>query len=236
MTLHPRRHWTPAELAELRARYPHEPATAIARDMHRGPSGVYAAAHKLGLRKAPEVIAAMARDRAVQPGHGGAGHRWPKGHAPWNKGVPGSTGHHPNSRATQFQPGQYSGRAAELRQPLGTLRVNADGVLERKVTELPGASHLRWKAVHTLVWVAAHGPVPAGHLVVFRPGCKTADPAAITLDRLECISRAENMRRNTVHAKLPPAVARLVQLRGALQRQINRAAAAARQRKEQAQP
>lgn len=219
-----RRAWTQAELDELRVRYAREPASAIARDMRRGTRGVYAAAHKLGLSKPLEVVAEMARERSRQPGHGGAGHRWPKGHAPWNKGLPGSTGTHPNSRATQFKPGQYNGRAALLRLPLGCLRVNADGVLERKVTDLPGAPNLRWKAVHTLLWVAAHGPVPAGHVVVFKPGMKTNELDRITLDKLECISRRENMLRNSVHAKYPPELAKLVQLRGALQRQINRRA------------
>ena len=54
-----RRAWTQAELDELRARYPREPASAIARDMHRGLSSVYCAVHKLGLSKPPEVIAEM---------------------------------------------------------------------------------------------------------------------------------------------------------------------------------
>lgn len=43
----------------------------------------------------------------------------------------------------------------------------------------------------------------------------------MTLDKLECITFRENMRRNTVHAKYPKELVRLVQLRGALARQIN---------------
>ena len=78
--------------------------------------------------------------------------------------------------------------------------------------------------MHRLVWEAACGAVPDGHIVVFRPGRKTTDPDKITLDALELLTRAENMRRNSVHSKYPPEVARLVQLRGALTRQINRKA------------
>ena len=47
----------------------------------------------------------------------------------------------------------------------------------------------------------------------------------ITPDVVECISRRENMLRNSVHTRLPKPLASLVQLRGALQRQINRRAA-----------
>jgi hypothetical protein len=57
--------------------------------------------------------------------------------------------------------------------------------------------------------------------VRFLPGQFTTDLDAITLDRLELLTMRENMARNTVH-NLPPEVASLVQLRGALVRRINR--------------
>ena len=77
--------------------------------------------------------------------------------------------------------------------------------------------------MHRLVWMAANGPLPAGHIVVFKPGRRTTELEAITLDAVELISRAENMRRNSVH-QLPPELARLVQLRGVLIKTINRKA------------
>ena len=57
------------------------------------------------------------------------------------------------------------------------------------------------------------------------PGRKTTDPALITLDALELVTRAELMARNTVQ-NLPKPLAQLVQLRGALKRQITRRARA----------
>lgn len=36
------------------------------------------------------------------------------------------------------------------------------------------------------------------------------------------MSRHENMRRNSYHTNYPPEVARLVQLKGAISRQVNR--------------
>ncbi len=78
--------------------------------------------------------------------------------------------------------------------------------------------------MHRLVWIAANGPVPEGHIVVFKPGRRTTELKEITPDAVELITRVENMRRNTVHAKYPRELARLVQLRGVLSRQINRKA------------
>jgi hypothetical protein len=48
-----------------------------------------------------------------------------------------------------------------------------------------------------------------------------ADPARITLEILQCISLAENCRRNSLH-RFGPAVAHVIQLRGAITRQINK--------------
>lgn len=79
-----------------------------------------------------------------------------------------------------------------------------------------GRGGQRWKAVHRLLWVERHGPVPAGHVVVFRNGDKTD----LRLENLECVSRREQMARNTVH-NYPKEIAQLMQLRGALNRKIN---------------
>lgn len=142
------------------------------------------------------------------------------GHATWNKGIKGSTGNHPNCRKAWFQPGTVSGAAAQHRRPIGTEKIDKDGNLVRKVSET-GQRRRDWRAVHALVWEAAHGPVPAGHIVVFRPGMKTTDASAITTDRLELITRAENMRRNSYLTNYPKEVADVIRLRGVLNRKIN---------------
>jgi hypothetical protein len=104
------------------------------------------------------------------------------------------------------------------------LRVCSDGYLERKLTDDPAiVPARRWVAVHRIVWEAAHGPIPAGHIVCFKPGKKTAVLEEVTSDRLECITRAENARRNHPRNH-SPELARLVQLKGAITRQVNRIA------------
>lgn len=214
------RYWTGDELSVLRARYAGERTADIARDLGRSCSALHAKAAALGLRKDIEVIAAIARDRSAWLDHGSRRTRFQPGLVPWNKGKPGSTGHHPATRATQFRPGSKPPNWA----PVGSYRINAGGILDLKVNDLPGPNNVRWHPVHRLVWQAAHGPVPAGHVVVFRPGMKTTELDKITLDALELITRAENMRRNSVHTNYPPELARCVQLRGALVAAINRKA------------
>lgn len=215
-----RRPWTDAELAVLRRNYPHFPTAQIAAQLGRSVGTVYQAAERHGLRKTEAYLASDAACRLRRGDDVGAAHRFAKGSKPWNAGVPGSTGHHPNSAAHHFAPRPAS--EARNYKPIGSLRLNRDGHVERKTTDDPHlAPARRWTPVYRLVWEAAHGPIPKGHAVVFRPGQATADVHQITVGRLELVTRAELMRRNSVH-QLPPELARVVQLRGAIARQINK--------------
>ncbi len=208
--------WSEIDILILREHYADsltaDIATAIGRPVHQ----VHAKANKLGLRKS-EAWLNTAGGRL--DGQRGASCRFQKGHVPWTAGTHYTAGG--RSAETRYKPGNLSGKAALLVLPVGATRVNADGYLDVKVCDTPGPQTLRWKAVHRLVWEAAHGPVPAGHVVVFRQGRRTAVRELITVDVLELVTRRELMARNTVH-NLPEPLVKLVQLRGALTRQINR--------------
>jgi hypothetical protein len=146
----------------------------------------------------------------------GAGSRFPKGHVPANKGLRRPGWAPGRMKETQFQRGVRQGVAVRLYKPIGTLRVTKDGYLSRKVNDgLP--LQRRWRLEHLVVWEAANGPLPKGFAVCFKNG----DKRDLRLGNLELITRAALMKRNSVH-NLPKPLAEVVQLRGALQRQINR--------------
>lgn len=126
---------------------------------------------------------------------------------PWNKGMKGlQTG----GRETQFKPGSRP----HTWKPIGSERT-VDGYLQRKVTDT-GYPPRDWQPVHVLLWVEHRGPVPAGHAVRFKDGDRTH----IAIDNLELISRAQLMRRNTLH-NLPPELVETIRARSALVRRIN---------------
>lgn len=216
-----RRPWAPWELEFLRRHYATTQNLVLARVLDRHISSVNNRGLKLGLRKDPAWIAETARQRALEPDHGGASTRFAKGNVPWSAGTKGRVGLHPNSRANHFKPGELNGSAAKRVQPIGAYRVNGEGLLELKFSDTPGPYTKRWRPVHRIVWEQAFGPIPDGHVVRFREGRRTTELALITPDALELVTHAENMRRNSVHTLLPPELARLAQLRGALNRQIN---------------
>lgn len=213
--------WQPEEIEILRRAYPHNRTDKIARVLGRSLSTVHGMANKLGLRKTAKYLASPDACRLRRGGEVGKAHRFKKGQVPPNKGLRRPGWAPGRMRETQFKKGEMRGAAQHNYVPIGTLRVK-DGVLARKVTDDPAMYPARrWVPVHRTVWEAVHGPVPAGHIVRFRDGMKTVDEAEITLDRLELVTLAENMRRNTLH-RYPKDVVQLIQLRGALNRKIRR--------------
>lgn len=213
--------WQDHEDAVLREVYATVPTPKIAAALARTPSSVFQRARSLGLSKSPDLIAEMSRVAMLDPDHGARRTKFQKGMTPWNAGVKGSTGTHEACRATQFKKGRPAEEASNYR-PIGSVRVTRDGTLERKVTDDPSVVPARrWVAVARLVWEAANGPIPSKHLVRFKRGMATTEADEITVDRLECVSRAEHMKTHTYH-QYGPEVASVVQLRGAITRQINK--------------
>ena len=222
----PRVLWQPAQIAYLIAHYPDQTAAAIGAHLGRKPGSVHQKAKQLGLVKS-EAFFASDRAGRIQRGQGDprmTATQWKSGMTPWNKG-------------TNYNPG---GRSAETRfkagsKPLTTLPVGmyrlCDGWLQQKTSEAHGPNHKRWTPVTRLVWEAANGPVPAGQIVVFKPGRATNILELITPDAVECITRAENARRNHPNNR-SLELGRLCQLKGAITRQVNRITREAEQAKE----
>ena len=97
-----------------------------------------------------------------------------KGHVPFNKGKKGTGGW----EATQFPKGH---RPANYK-PVGSERIDAGGYTWVKITDPK-----TWRMKHVLIWEAANGPVPNGHVVIFADG----DKSNIVLDNLLLVSRRQ---------------------------------------------
>jgi len=217
----PKHIWTEAERETLRQLYPDMRAEDVAQSMGMRASQIYRMAANLGLEKS-EAFKASDKSGRVARGRqlpSMIASRFQPGVVPWNKGTQYQAGG--RSAETQFKPGRTPQESRNYK-PIGTLRVTCDGWLERKVTDDRGVVPARrWVALHRIVWERDCGPIPRGHIVVFKPGMKTAIEDQVTVDRLECITRAENAHRNSIWRK-DPELARLYQLKGAITRQVNR--------------
>lgn len=212
----PRRRFTEVEKQLVRLCYPDSLTSDLAKVLETTEARVAALANRLGVHKTHEFKSAQAKVAMADPNHGGRKAQFKKGQEPANKGLkrPGwSVG---NMAVTQFK----KGHKPHTWVPVGTYRVN-DGYLERKITDLPGPPNVRWHGVHRIVWEEANGPTPAGHVVVFKPGRFSNVLENITLDAVELVSRAELMRRNTIH-NYPEEITNVMRLRGVLKRAIKK--------------
>jgi hypothetical protein len=215
------RPWTPTEVDMLQRAYPDQSTAVVAAALGRCIKAVYQKAKAIGLQKSSAFLASE-RSGRIQRGQqhpSMVASQFKPGQQPWNKGTNFIAGG--RSAETRFQKGRKPSEARNY-APIGSYRLNHDGHLEQKMTDDPSlAPTRRWTPVYRLVWERERGPIPAGHMVTFKPGQKTAVLELITAERLECISRAENARRNHPVTK-SPELFRLYQLKGAITRQVNR--------------
>lgn len=196
-----RRLWSPEDEVLLRDVYSHVPNAELAIRFQRPAKAIGLKAHKMGLRKTPECVAKG---------------QFKRGHETWNKGVPGSTGKHPNCRRNHFRKGHLSGQASDNLRPIGSELLDKDGVLMRKVSHTQ-CRRDDWRPVHVLIWEALHGSVPAGHIVIFAD----RNHRNFTPSNLILVTRAENMLRNSYLTIYPKDVADIIRMRGVLNRKIN---------------
>lgn len=213
----PRVPWTEKQLGELRRRYPDEKAQVIADDLGMKLQNVYRVAKRLGLEKSDAFKAGPDASRFRRDDHPGKEFQFKPGQVPANKGKKSPGLAIGRMGETQFK----GGRLPHNTQPIGSHKFDKDGTLLQKVREVPGNNSKRWRSVHELVWVEANGPLPAKHIVIFKPGMRTTVLEEITIDKVECLSMAEHMRRNTRH-NYPKEINELIGLQAQITRQINK--------------
>jgi len=202
--------WTQDEISVLIRDYRDTPTNELAERIGRTIKSICTKAFSLGLRKSEEYMAGQ-NSPGWKPGNNlGRATQFKKGSTPHNKG---KKGFDPGwrARAAQFKPGSKPHNWL----PVGTDRINDAGYLERKVTDT-GHTCSDWVGVHRLLWIEHYGQIPEGHYVVFINGDKTD----LRIENLEAITKREQLARNSIH-RFPEELARLCQLKGALQRQIN---------------
>lgn len=212
-----RRRWTEEQLRVMRERYADESTAQLALELGRPVYSIYHAAKRMGLSKSAVYLASPAACRLRRGDEVGKDYRFKPGIVPHNKGKR-QPGWAPGRMSeTQFKKGERSGRAAEHVMPLGSTRL-IDGYLYRKIDEIPNVPHTRnWRCEHFLIWEKVNGPIPSGHVLVF----KDRDRTHIALDNLELISRADLARRNSIH-NLPESLKEVIRLNASLKRRIRR--------------
>lgn len=197
--------WTNEQIDLLVKHYPDMTMPELVKLIGRCEQSIYNKSFALGIKKSQAFLDSPASGRTN--GKQGVGTRFEKGHQTWNKGMKGLD---IGGKETRFKKGSVPPNY----KPVGTLRVSEDGYQEIKIAE----GMRQWKQLHRVIWERLNGEIPKGMNLIFRDGDKTN----LSIVNLELMTKAQNMKRNSVHTKYPKEIQLLIQLQGALNRQINR--------------
>lgn len=135
-------------------------------------------------------IKACLQKNGIRSGRTG---RFEKGSNPWNTGKKGMPVHE-NAKATQFKKGSVPAN----RKPLGHERVcTKDDYILIKVAEPNPYTNAptRYRHKHQVLWEKHNGPIPKGHVVIFKDG----DKRNFDMDNLELVNRKVLLRMNKHH-------------------------------------
>lgn len=194
------RHWTSVEDAQLAELWKTLPLGEVAEHLARSTSSVYSRVQKLGLKRTDEYKAIT-----------GCG-RFKPGIKTWNKGLKGWQAGG-RAKETQFKLGH---KPSNTWRPIGAERTSKDGILYRKVADT-GVKKADWKAVHQLIWEERNGRLPDGQIVVF----VDRNRENLSPDNLIAVTRAENMRRNSID-RYPPEYRSTALTLGWFNRKLNK--------------
>lgn len=201
-----KRVWTEERCDKLRSLYADITNREIAAILGVSEKAVDGQAYALRLRKSHAFMSEHARKGQFK-----------KGHEPFNKGkkirewCPDSA--RERMKNTMFQKGDTPWNT----QHLGAERVTKDGYIEVKTAEHGKTNSDRWTAKQRVVWEKHNGAIPPGYIVVFKDG----DKRNFDISNLELRSRQQHGAATS--ASLPIEYKQMIQLKGALRRQINKA-------------
>lgn len=149
---------------------------------------------------------------------------YPKGHVPFNKGKKVEEYLSPDQIAHQLKTSFQKGHVPANKTEIGTIRIRAYGGASTKNNPnynihwiKVGRGNLEWMPLHIYNWLESGRELPKKHCLAFKDG-NQLNPE---IDNLELISMAENMRRNSIQ-NFPEDLKEVLQLKGQLQRQINK--------------
>jgi len=197
--------WTEEEKAYLIEKYADTPTKKIAEHLGISISKIYWYANNIGLKKSKECIAQTSKEN-ISESFMYSG----KGRIPHNKGVPMSEEAYEKCKHTFFKKGQKPHNTKEADGEIVVRRNNGWKTLWIRV-ELG-----KWEQLHRWVWKQANGEIPKGSVIAFIDG----DSMNCDLRNLKMISRADNMRRNSINY-LPQEIKDILHVKAAFQRKLN---------------
>lgn len=205
--------YTTSLIDELRKRYPDECTKKLSKELGLSIHNVYYIVNKYGIKKSQTYLEngkLSGRGRMIE--HGKA-YRFKKGHKSWNK----------DKSPKDYMPADSYLKITKTQFKKGGLPPNTkhDGAITLR-HDKSGQSYYyiriakaKWMLLHQKIYQDAYGAIPKNHIIVF----KDRNPLNVVIENLECITREENMARNTIH-NLHPEIKKTIKVLTKLKKHI----------------
>lgn len=191
------------------AEYLKTPIKTLANKIGRSDSYVKGRIKKLKLNIPESIIEQRKIDSRIK-----------KGNIPANKGIKQSNYMSPEmierTKATRFKKGQIPHNAIGFKDGDIVIRHS------HKKRNCPPYKWIRigkgkWEMYHVYLWKQHNGQIPDGHIIVF----KDKNTMNVIIENLDCITKKENMMRNSIH-QYPEEIKKTIQTLSLITRKINR--------------
>jgi mRNA-degrading endonuclease RelE of RelBE toxin-antitoxin system len=200
-----KRIWSEDEIKIVKQMYADNPSILIAEKLNRSISQVYNCANRLGLKKSEEYRRLELQRQGEKLKKAGTAFRFNKGQEAFNKGKKMSDDLYKKIKHTFFQKGlephntKYNGHT----------RITKDGYQEIRIKKG------KYRLLHIVNWENINGPLPKGYCL----SCIDGDRTNTDASNWQLISRADNMKLNTIH-RYPKEVKELIKLTSKIKRKI----------------
>jgi hypothetical protein len=203
--------WEQWQIDLLIELYPNTLTEEIAKKLGRKIYSVRNKAYSLRLKKSKEFTSMTGKMSSNNPNC--IASRFKKGQTPPNKGKKWDEFLSKESQKKCREACFKKGNIPENHKQIGYERI-IGGYIQIKTKE-PNVFEFK----HRIVWEQHHGKIPEGYNIQFKDGNrKNCD-----IDNLYIISRSKQLRtENSMHARYPKEITKIIQIKGALTRQINK--------------
>jgi len=205
--------WTESDLLILKKEYPSTQSVLIAEKLDRSIKAIYSQANLMGLKKTEEFNRSESSGR-MKDGNFGKATQFQKNHKSFNTGmkwddfmtVQGKA----NSLRTTFKKGNLPPNT--LHDGMITTRTDSKTKRTYKFIRIALA---KWQMLHVYNWEQVNGKLPKGKILAFKG---STDDCSI--DNLILITRAENMKRNSIQ-RYPEEIKQTIRVLTKLKKTIN---------------
>lgn len=205
--------WTEPELLIMKKEYPTTQSILIAQKLNRTINAIYSQANLMNLKKTEEFNRSESSGR-MKDGEFGKASRFQKNHVSFNTGmkwddfmtVQGKA----NSLRTTFKKGNLPPNT--LHDGMITTRTDSK---TKRVYKFIRIALGKWQMLHVYNWEQVNGKLPKGKILAFKGSTDDC-----SLDNLILITRAENMKRNSIQ-RYPEEIKQTIRVLTKLKKTIN---------------